>query len=1494
MRRKAWKRVAAAVLAAALVFTSGNFSKMTVDAKAEMVNLFTDGDLGDAGGDFWSDGNAWKFTDATWEAATDIKYDAYAGNDTASGLGIYYGKADGKVQIYQTIAALEAGTYTITGYIKETNGKTGKVTGFYGSTENVAAGSEEITTEFKQFEFTFTLEEAKENYDIGLSIEDENGAWVCLDSLSLTKNAEETPVGVNLITNGDFETGKDGWDYSLEPTWKNDEYSTNNMTYFVNFWSQDGKEFSMSQKVENLSAGDYTATVMIDGEIDDNVDLKFSAGNKTETVKTSGWNNWTTYTLENVNADENGSITVSITGTLPAGYWMDVDNVTLVKSATTEEAKDKALSALKDILAECEALNQNDYTEETWQSLQTALAAAKEVAADKDNKTTEEINAAAEALSAAKEALVSASIVDTGADGIFVEKVNNLSEDFIKGVDVSSYVSLTESGVTFKDWDGNVISDQQFFNQLKDAGVNYVRIRVWNNPYDADGNGYGGGNNDIEKAKKIGKWATEAGMKVLIDFHYSDFWADPAKQQAPKAWKDFTIDEKETAVTEYTYNSLKELLEAGVDVGMVQTGNETNNGVCGENTWENMSRIFNAGAKGVRQAESEYNTDILVAVHFANPEKGNYGTYAKNLDTYQVDYDVFASSYYPYWHGTLDNLTKVLKNVADTYGKKVMVAETSWATTLEDGDGHENTVREGNNDKVDVLDEAFSVQGQANEIRSVIQAIADVGDAGIGVFYWEPAWIPVNVYDSSAENAEEVLVANRAAWEKYGSGWAASYAGEYDAEDAGKWYGGSAVDNQALFDFTGKPLASLNVFKYVNTGATTTKRIESVINPDDVVISYGENIAEKLPQTVTVKYNNKETGTASVTWSETEIAAVKTFGDYVVSGTVNYEDETGNTVSLTAKCNVSVLPENLLKQGGFEEGADAWTIGGEGFDKEFKTDPRTGTQALHYYCENNEVDATASQKVTVEKAGTYYSYLYIQGDTGSNVELTVSNETKETAQSATAQGQGWKVWQQPKTEGIEAEAGDVLLLTIHVTGNAGVWGTIDDVTLYAVYSDEDNNDNSGDDNKDNGNTGDDSNTGDNSNTGNNGNTGDNSNTGNNGNTGDNSNTENNGNTGDNSNTGDNGNTGDNSNTGNNGNTGSTGDSSNTGDTGSTAGSETAKDNGSTGDSSNTGNNGNTGDSSNTGDTGSTAGSDTTKDNGNTGDNSNAGNSDTSKDTGNTGDNGNAGDSEITENTGNTGDNSNTGNSETTKDDESTGNTQTTDDNKNESDTTQDNVTATVVNTTSSDEKSVVEKAITAQNNSAAGAPKAMLKENGSSLANAVLTKEELAKVKAGAKLNISLNTKDITNSVSAADKKLVEQNLNNYQVGMYLDLTLMKQVGSGAESAVTQTNGKISIAIEVPENLRNTDSAIQRTYKIIRIHDGEAEILDGTYANGQFTFQTDKFSVYALIYQDVDSTGKIVNAPQTGDNNNIPAVCMLLLCGAVLLASAYRRKRVIL
>lgn len=818
---------------------------------------------------------------------------------------------------------------------------------------------------------------------------------------------------------------------------------------------------NMYQEIASLEAGDYTVSGYIKQTTDNkNTSINVYNGEKTNTSGSA-------FTVEKdfqqfsfsftLDADKT-SHKVGFLITSEKEAWVALDNVSLTKAVSGDEQLAAEKAKLEALIKDIEALKEDDYKPEGWADLQKALENASVVLAN-ESATLQDLTSAKEALNDAKNNLVSSSIVMDA--GINVEKINGLSEDFIKGVDVSSYTSLKDSDVVFRNWDGEVIDDAGFFKQLNDAGVNYIRIRVWNNPYDSEGNGYGGGNNDLEKAKIIGKLATDAGMKVLIDFHYSDFWADPGKQQAPKAWADFTVDEKVAAVKEFTTESLTELIDAGVDVGMVQVGNETNNGICGvmyKDGWEDAAKIFNAGSSAIREIATKHNKDIQVALHFANPEQeGTYAEFAKNLDTYNVDYDIFASSYYPYWHGTTANLTNVLKNIANTYGKKVMVAETSWANTLEDGDGHDNTVREGSNDDLSVagMDYNFTVQGQANEISSVIEAISNVGEAGIGVMYWEPAWLPVNIYDKDAANAADILAKNKAAWEKHGSGWASSYAKEYDPADAGKWFGGSAVDNQALFDFTGKPLASLNVFKYVHTGAVAPKRLDTVINPS-IETLIGQT--PSLPEKVNVIYNDDSEELLPVNWEQSGIDAITAAnkpGTYKVNGTVSYTSEDGAESSLDVTCTVVVLPENLLKNGGFEddysEWANSWDIKGNGVKSEkLGENTRTGEQALHFWSDV-EQEFTVSQSVKVEKAGKYTAYMYIQGGDGQEseeIQFTLANDNTKNSNKVQAHLQGWKNWQQPKTEEIEANAGDILTVTIYVKGPANMWGSIDDVFLY--------------------------------------------------------------------------------------------------------------------------------------------------------------------------------------------------------------------------------------------------------------------------------------------------------------------------------------------------------------------------------------------------------------------------------------------------------------
>lgn len=630
---------------------------------------------------------------------------------------------------------------------------------------------------------------------------------------------------------------------------------------------------------------------------------------------------------------------------------------------------------------------------------------------------------------------------------VYVERVKGMSEDFICGVDVSSYLTEVNSGVKYYDFEGNELDNQGFFNLLKASGINYVRVRVWNDPYDASGKGYGGGNNDLNTAVKMGQWATNAGMKVLVDFHCSDFWADPDKQQAPKAWSTLEVDDKAAALETYMTESLNTLLDAGVDVGMVQVGNETNGKFCGESDWESMCKLFSAGSTAIRSVSASHNHEMQVVLHFANPETaGRYSGYAAQLNTYGVDYDVFASSYYPYWHGTTENLTSVLKQVANTYGKKVMVAETSWATTLEDGDGHANTVRVGNNDTD--LAYPISLQGQALELRTVAQAVVNVGDAGIGMFYWEPAWLPVQVYDEDAENAEDILSQNKQTWETYGSGWAASYAGEYDAKDAGQWYGGSAVDNQGLFDFTGHPLDTLRIFKYMRTGTTAAI---AVMTADVEAVTAELHASVTLPETAKITYNNNTSETLAVTWDETalEDAVAAGVGIYQIPGTVQLEDE-----PYTVYCTLTIKPKNLLSNADFEgNDTSMWTVNAENSCAGIKmetSNTRSGSYCLHFW-DDEAFSFTAEQVVTLD-AGTYRLGAYLQGgDAGDDAVFRLYAVIDGEEYSVDTGVNGWKNWAEPKLEELLVEEdGTQVIVGVYVSAAAGGWGSWDDFYLYCT------------------------------------------------------------------------------------------------------------------------------------------------------------------------------------------------------------------------------------------------------------------------------------------------------------------------------------------------------------------------------------------------------------------------------------------------------------
>mgnify|MGYP004468231461 FL=1 len=613
---------------------------------------------------------------------------------------------------------------------------------------------------------------------------------------------------------------------------------------------------------------------------------------------------------------------------------------------------------------------------------------------------------------------------------IYVEPVDGISDDFYRGMDASAVLALENSGVKYYNFDGE---EQDVFMTLAQTGVNYIRLRVWNDPYDENGNGYGGGNNDVATAIALGQRATQYGMKVCIDFHYSDFWADPKKQFVPKAWEGMNIEEKTDALYNYTLDSLTQILEAGVNVGMVQIGNEINNGMSGETDVANVRKLLTAGSKAVREASADFGKDILVAVHYTNiDDMKKLDTLLTGLQVKEIDYDIVGLSFYPYWHGTMDDLKNAIIHIRDTYGKKVYVAENAYCYTAEDGDGSSNSV-EGTNDLAEGY--SASVQGQANEVRDVCAAASEAGAEGI--FYWEGTWIPVGPADAD----------NSAIWEKYGSGWASSYASDYDPKDAGQYYGGCSWDNQAMFDFTGHPLASLNVFKYLKYGATAPLTVESI---PALTVSCNLGAEAELPETVSVIYNDRSEEQIPVTWNADDVAAIdtETGGTFTVSGSL----DDGSEVTAT----VTVERVNYVQNPSFEDAdTSMWTVtyAGDSDPTDYQVkaaDAHSGEVAFHFWSGSSDMDFSIEQSFTDLEPGTYELSAFSQGgdlSSDASMELYAVVDGKELTDPFMLTT--YADWQNPTVSGIKVTDG-TLTIGVRYQCNMNSWGTLDDVTLNRV------------------------------------------------------------------------------------------------------------------------------------------------------------------------------------------------------------------------------------------------------------------------------------------------------------------------------------------------------------------------------------------------------------------------------------------------------------
>jgi arabinogalactan endo-1,4-beta-galactosidase len=344
----------------------------------------------------------------------------------------------------------------------------------------------------------------------------------------------------------------------------------------------------------------------------------------------------------------------------------------------------------------------------------------------------------------------------------------------IKGIDLSTLPLVEAGGGKFYDFSGN---QRDVFDILKENGINYVRLRIWNDP----NNGICGRDATLAMAKRIKK----AGMGFFLDFHYSDTWADPGKQEKPAAWKSLDFAGLNKAIYDYTMGIIADLKKQNTMPDMVQIGNEIRSGmlfpdgrITDAESFTRLAQLITSAAKGVKDALSRGDA-VKIALHLDNGGDNEAYTYFfDNLITRGVQFDVIALSYYPEWHGKPSALYANIVKLAEKYKKELVIAETAYPFCLNNADGLENIMAK--DEQLRNTGYPPTVAGQKKFLEDVIAIIAHAPNGkGLGFFYWEGAWLPVK-----------------------GAGW------DPDNPDSQ-----NAWENQCLFNFAGYALDSLKTFR---------------------------------------------------------------------------------------------------------------------------------------------------------------------------------------------------------------------------------------------------------------------------------------------------------------------------------------------------------------------------------------------------------------------------------------------------------------------------------------------------------------------------------------------------------------------------------------------------------------------------------------------------------------------------------------------------------
>lgn len=512
--------------------------------------------------------------------------------------------------------------------------------------------------------------------------------------------------------------------------------------------------------------------------------------------------------------------------------------------------------------------------------------------------------------------------------------MEKIRPDFYKGMDISFLPQCMDEGMRIKDADGTVTEP---FDLLEKHGVNTIRLRLWHTPGNVpETKGYC----DLAHTMEMAKQAKLHGMRFMLDFHYSDYWADPAQQRKPKAWEKLDFSGLEQAVYEYTLNTLLALKREGLLPDVVQIGNEIRSGLLfpdGElPDYAHMVRLVNAGIRGARAAAPA--EEMQVMIHLDQGGRYFYlkEWFTKAFENGLLNFDLIGLSYYPFWHGTFHDLKVTMERLTADYHKPVMIVETAHAWRKSKG-GFIDEAQEK------IAGFPATPKGQRTVLELIENIVAAVPDhMGQGIFYWEPLCVP-----------------------KGAGGWA---------------------ENMGLLDEDGQVMEGIWAFGFTRERARG-REIAKVYEPGPVAVLPGDQPV--LPETVSVLLWDGSIQKKRVSWNKD--CSFERIGEYRVEG--NAEDVTEPVMVTVRVAQGFEKEDNLLYDSNWDEGLTCWDVASSGpeviaqiFPEFVDPYPAPPLNALRVEGEKN-FNFRISQKVMITSPGRYLFRAEFRGTDTTNVDI---------------------------------------------------------------------------------------------------------------------------------------------------------------------------------------------------------------------------------------------------------------------------------------------------------------------------------------------------------------------------------------------------------------------------------------------------------------------------------------------------------------------------